>query len=323
MGDSGQLSATAISSMVMYSLSSASMLLVNKLCLKALPMPGFVSTAQFVFSAASIVLIKVSGAAPVDDFEWRKVRPYLLYVMQFVAGIYTNMKALQHSTVDTVIVFRAACPLAVCVLEWAFLGRQLPNLRSTLALLAIVAGVLGYVSADKHFGAEGLAAYSWVIAYTVVTATQMAYGKYIVGPDMKFASMWGPTQYTNVLSIVPMLITGFVGTAAGCNCPPPRFDGSAPPASLDRLQAQAAPTHRPGRSLSSMGACGGPSGAPPAKVGASGRPKVGAAPAVNLQATSCLSWSTPSGARAPWRCCSPRASSASPSRSPAGTAAPR
>ena len=194
MGDSGQLSATAISSMVMYSLSSASMLLVNKLCLKALPMPGFVSTAQFVFSAASIVLIKVSGAAPVDDFEWRKVRPYLLYVMQFVAGIYTNMKALQHSTVDTVIVFRAACPLAVCVLEWAFLGRQLPNLRSTLALLAIVAGVLGYVSADKHFGAEGLAAYSWVIAYTVVTATQM------------LESMTGPQIIARLLSSLDVLV---------------------------------------------------------------------------------------------------------------------
>ena len=60
---------------------------------------------------------------------------------------------------------------------------------------------------------------------------------------MKFQSMWGPTQYTNVLSIVPMLITAFVGTAAGCSCPPPTFDDSAPPASLDRLQAQAAPTH--------------------------------------------------------------------------------
>ena len=133
------------------------------------------------------------------------MRPYLLYVLQFVAGIYTNMKALQHSTIDTVIVFRASCPLVVCVLEWAFLGRQLPNCRSTLALLCIVIGTCGYVSADRSFGTGGMRAYSWVIAYTFVTATSMAYGKYIVGPDMKFASMWGPTQYTNVLSIAPML----------------------------------------------------------------------------------------------------------------------
>jgi drug/metabolite transporter (DMT)-like permease len=121
-----------------------------------------------------------------------QVRPYLLYVLQFVVGIYTNMKALQHSNIDTVIVFRASCPLVVCVLEWAFLGRQLPNCRSCMALLCIVLGTCGYVSADKSFGAGGFRAYSWVIAYTLVTATQMAYGKYIVGPGMKFASMWGP-----------------------------------------------------------------------------------------------------------------------------------
>ena len=125
-----------------------------------------------------------------------QVRPYLLYVLQFVVGIYTNMKALQHSNIDTVIVFRASCPLAVCVLEWAFLGRQLPNCRSCLALLCILLGVLGYVSADKSFVVGGIHAYTWVIAYTLVTATQMAYGKYIVGPDMKFASMWRPPAHS-------------------------------------------------------------------------------------------------------------------------------
>jgi len=196
--------------MLLYSFASASMLLVNKLCLRALPMPGLVSVAQFVFSAACILLIKVSGLAPVDDFEWKKVRLYLLYVAQFVVGIYTNMKALQHSNVDTVIVFRAMCPLLVCVLEWAFLGRQLPSARPALSLLAIVVGAAGYVSADKAFGVLGISAYSWVIAYTIVTATQMAYGKLIVGPEMKFSSMWGPTQYTNVLSILPMLVIAMV-----------------------------------------------------------------------------------------------------------------
>lgn len=197
--------------MLVYSVSSASMLLVNKLCLKLLPMPGLVSVAQFVFTAVSIVLIKLLGCAPVDDFEWKKVRPYLLYVAQFVMGIFTNMKALQHSTVDTVIVFRAMCPLVVCVLEWLFLGRHLPSFRSALALFAIVVGTAGYVSDDKAFRADGLQAYSWVMAYTAVTATQMAYGKYLVGPEMKFASMWGPTQYTNVLSILPMLIIAIIG----------------------------------------------------------------------------------------------------------------
>ena len=72
--DTGKLTSTSISAMVMYSMSSASMLLINKLCLKALPLPGLVSTAQFVFSAVAILGIKTCGVAPVDDFEWKKVR---------------------------------------------------------------------------------------------------------------------------------------------------------------------------------------------------------------------------------------------------------
>eukprot|EP00966_Prymnesium_polylepis_P213655 4947938-Prymnesium_polylepis.2 len=50
------------------------------------------------------------------------------------------MKALEHSNVETVIVFRACCPLVVCVLDWAFMGRQLPSARSALSLLLLTAG---------------------------------------------------------------------------------------------------------------------------------------------------------------------------------------
>ena len=106
-----------------------------------------------------------------------------------MVGIFTNMKSVQYANVETVIVFRACCPVVVCILEWAFLGRQLPSTRSAASLLLIVLGACGYVSADKAFAVEGAAAYTWVSAYTVVTAVQMAYGKVIVGPGMKFVSM--------------------------------------------------------------------------------------------------------------------------------------
>ena len=210
MSDTTQLTPTAAFAMVVYSLCSASMLLVNKMCLHAVPLPGLVSVTQFVFAAVTIAGIKLSGLAIVDDFEWRKVKAYLLYVALFVIGIFTNMKAVQKANVETVIVFRACCPIVVSVLEAAFLGRQLPNARSACALLVIVLGARGYVSADSSFKKQGWAAYSWVSAYTAVTAIQMAYGKYIVGKDMEFRSMWGPTQYTNVLSIPPMIVIALV-----------------------------------------------------------------------------------------------------------------
>jgi len=55
---------------------------------------------------------------------------------------------------------------------------------------------------------QGWSAYTWVSAYFVIISVEMAYGKHIVGPHLGLKSMWGPTMYTNVLSIVPMSMAG-------------------------------------------------------------------------------------------------------------------
>ena len=137
----------------------------------------------------------------VDGFEWFKVKPYLIYTAMFVTTIYCNMKALQFSNVETVIVFRACCPLAVCVLDWAFLERQLPSAQSFCALLVLGGGAAGYVLSDRDFQMTGWQAYTWVTLYFVIISVEMAYAKHIVGPHLGFKSMWGPTLYTNALSI--------------------------------------------------------------------------------------------------------------------------
>lgn len=85
--------------------------------------------------------------------------------------------------------FPAQCvPLIVCVLDWAFLGRQLPSLRSIFALLVVAGGCAGYVMTDRAFKLNGWGAYTWVSAYFVIISFEMAYGKHIVGPHLQFAS---------------------------------------------------------------------------------------------------------------------------------------
>ena len=105
--DEVRFTGEALMAMLMFSLSSSSLLLVNKLCIHYVPTPSLVSTAQFVFCAIFIMALKASGRQEVDGWEWAKVKPYLLYIGMFVATIYCNMKALQHSNVETLIVFRA------------------------------------------------------------------------------------------------------------------------------------------------------------------------------------------------------------------------
>lgn len=45
--------------------------------------------------------------------------------------------------------FRASTPLVVSVCDYLFLGRELPDQRSILALLGLLAGTLGYVYSDS------------------------------------------------------------------------------------------------------------------------------------------------------------------------------
>ncbi len=55
---------------------------------------------------------------------------------------------------------------------------------------------------------DGLAAYSWAILYFVTICFEMTYGKKITS-GVRFASMWGPTFYTNFLSLLPMFLLGY------------------------------------------------------------------------------------------------------------------
>ena len=200
----------AMVAMLLFSIASSSLLLVNKLVLHHIPTPSIVSSMQFACSVVFAVLAMATGLVPSDPFEWRKVKPYLLYVGMFVATIYCNMKALQHSNVETIIVFRACCPLVVSVIEWSFMGRQLPSARSSLALLALLGGCIGYVLTDRAFKMSGWGAYAWVTAYFLIISVEMVYGKHIVGPHLGFASMWGPTLYTNSISLPPMMAIGWL-----------------------------------------------------------------------------------------------------------------
>lgn len=184
----------AVIFMLLYSAASSSLLLINKLCLHYIHAPSFISTLQFISASVTPVALMATGLVPKDGWEWVKVKAYLYYVGMFVCTIYCNMKALEHSNVETIIVFRACVPLVVSLIDWGFMGRRLPSLRSWAALGVLVGGAFVYVLTDRAFSMKGWAAYTWVSAYFLIISVEMAYGKHIVGPHLKFASMWGPTM---------------------------------------------------------------------------------------------------------------------------------
>jgi len=133
-----------------------------------------------------------------------------MYIGLFATAIYSNMQALTHSNVETLIVFRACGPLMVSLLEWRLLGRTLPSRRSVLALFGIFLFALGYVASYKAFAMHGLRAYSWCAVYFVSICLSDTCGKHLIS-GLQWRSMWGPVLYTNLLATPVMCMFGLVG----------------------------------------------------------------------------------------------------------------
>lgn len=196
-----------LQAMLLYSVCSSTLLLVNKLAVNYIPAASFVMLVQLLFSVVLVLVGKWSGYIEVDDFVWSKMKPYCLYVVAFCIGMYANMKALEVSNVETVIVFRSCAPLFVSLLDYSFLGRALPSFKSWAALIVIGIGACLYVLIESDFTLHGFGAYSWTLAYLLIICFQMTYGKQIL-THVK-TTIWGSVLYTNALSLVPMTILFF------------------------------------------------------------------------------------------------------------------
>jgi hypothetical protein len=204
-----ELSATflAAASVVAYSVCSASLLLVNKIVLARIPSAPLVTAVQCVFCVAAIGGSAVIFGTPrLDAPTAPLLRAYGAYTVLFVAGIYANMRSLEGSNVDTVVVFRATVPLLVAAGDWALLGREAPSARSLASMLVVLAGCAAFVAVDAQFAAHGAAAYAWLAAYVAAIAAEMLLGKQITAS--LGASLGTSVLLTNALAVVPFLAIG-------------------------------------------------------------------------------------------------------------------
>jgi len=91
-------------------------------------LPGPISCIQLTFATAFCLFLRVSGIERYEDIRDRHtLRMYSLYCVLFVGSVYASMQALQGSNMETQIVFRSASPIAVSILEYIFLERELPG----------------------------------------------------------------------------------------------------------------------------------------------------------------------------------------------------
>mmetsp|Transcript_20041 Transcript_20041/g.30378 ORF Transcript_20041/g.30378 Transcript_20041/m.30378 type:complete len:369 (+) Transcript_20041:173-1279(+) len=199
-----------ILSILAYSICSGSLVLINKLILHSLPYPSIVISVQLFATVVFVITSSYAGFIECDPIKWKFVAPYLAYTVAFSVGVYCNMKSLQYSNVETVIIFRALAPCIVALLDAFFLGREYPSKRSWAGLSLIVLGAYSYAITDSQFEEQGMSAYFWPTLYCFVISFEMAYGKKIIrSVDLKTKS--GPVLYTNILSFTPMLLFAHMG----------------------------------------------------------------------------------------------------------------
>lgn len=191
---------TVVAAIIAYAICSCSMLLINKLVMMNLHYPSLVACFQFSACLVVILVLKIFGVQ-VDSLEWAKVKPYLIYCFGFAGGIYSNMRVLESSNVETVIVFRSSTPLTVAVCDYLFLGREMPSKRSMCALASILVGAIAYVKTDAEFEMSGVQAYTWAIIYYCFLIFSMVWGKKLLSQIELRNKLVGSVYYTNIISI--------------------------------------------------------------------------------------------------------------------------
>ena len=184
-----------------YSACSMLLLIVNKVAISLTRQPSLVLLCQLSSTPAIIRALSCAHIITLERVTFSQARSYFLVAIAFLAALYTNARTLQYANVETFIVFRSSTPILISVLDFIFLGRELPNLSSSVSLGTMLLGSLAYVYTDSNFEVR---AYGWVSAWYVVFAIDQVYIKYVV--DSVELSVWGRSYITNLLACIPLFV---------------------------------------------------------------------------------------------------------------------
>ncbi len=198
-----------ICQVVCYAVSSASLLVLNKLAISAfssaclLLLVQLLSTALFILGLAALRIIKV-----VLWPGYRTLKAYGFVAAVFLLTIYSNVRVIQATGVNFFIVLRCATPLLISILDWLLLGRELPTKSSLLPLFGIFVSGSSYAflklneqkdDGTSFFTAVGM---QWSTVWLCSFVCDMIYIKYVVHEYP--CSGFERTLYQNALA-VPIL----------------------------------------------------------------------------------------------------------------------
>jgi len=188
-----------------YSLCAASLLVINKASVDSIPSPAIVVASQLLFSALAVKVGVSLGKIEAEPLEPVKVKAFIGVSLLFTLCLVTNVKALQNTSVQTVIVMRACSPIFVALFDWMYLGTGFPKYATWGCLAGIALGAIIYCIFDNGFSFAG---YMWPLIYFVSICAEMVFVKHII--NTVEMSTWTRVYYNNALGVVPVLLFGFI-----------------------------------------------------------------------------------------------------------------
>lgn len=197
--------------LVLYFISSSSLLVLNKLAIKAIPNASLLLCAQLSSTVVIVAAPALVGKTRINfkpNFE--VVRAYTAVAVVFLSTIYSNFHVIHSIGINPFIVLRCSTPLMVSILDWAFMGRTLPDWKSTLALCGILFSGSMYAkmkaaesSLSVHAGVNGASGLCWSAIWLISFLLDMVYIKHVV--ETYPCSGSERTLYQNFLAL-PILI---------------------------------------------------------------------------------------------------------------------
>lgn len=197
-----------ILTLILYLLSSSSLLVVNKWAIMLVQKPSVLLLLQTSASVVITLALWVIGMTHLNRPTRETVQGYMLVSLVFIATIFANVKVLQLAGVNLFIVLRCSTPILVAVLDFVFLGRELPDKRSLTALFALAMSGTSYA----HLRSSSQSSTStptdprylmfWCIAWVTAFVVEMTFTKHIV--DKTKVSGWAGTLLQNAFASVWM-----------------------------------------------------------------------------------------------------------------------
>lgn len=186
----------------LFGVSSIGMMMANKYAITALPLPASLVTLQ---SASTIVLLQCVGCGLVDGLRTDRVRKWLPIASLFAWMLYSSLKAFEHSTVSTILIFRNAGSIVTTAVEFIVRGERV-TMEVVAAEAVIVVGSVMYGLGSVTFSWLGLA---WIFANVVGQVTYGVLVKYTMDREACIRSMskYSMSFYNNLLALPMMIMT--------------------------------------------------------------------------------------------------------------------